>query len=205
MEIIKIVCGAYGVNTYLIIDEDSKEMAVIDPGGDGEEVIKKIEELKGNLKYVMLTHGHFDHTGGVYEIVKKYDAKLIVNIKDEEKILRKDNIYGPYSIKGDFIKGDYSPKDNDEFKIGEKKFKCIETPGHSPGGISYLIDGYLFSGDTLFMLSIGRTDLSGGDFYTLINSIKEKLFTLPEETIVYPGHGPKTIIKNEKKFNQFVR
>lgn len=204
MKIKKILSGIYAVNTYILFDELSKETAVIDPGGDAE-IIDELESLGGKLKYVILTHGHFDHTGGVYALVSKYNAKLIVNKKDEDLILGREKIYGPYSKDGSFIKADFNVKDGDEFYLGDKKITALETPGHTPGGMSYYIDGSLFSGDTLFLLSVGRCDLFGGNYEALISSIKDKLFVLPEDTVVYPGHGPKTLIKNEKKFNQFVK
>jgi hydroxyacylglutathione hydrolase len=204
MIIKKIIAGLYAVNCYILFDEISKETAVIDPGGNTEEIIGEIENLSGSIKYVILTHGHFDHTGGVSILIKRYGAKLIINKKDEDLVLGEENIYGPYGENGSFIKADFYVKEGDEFYLGQNKIKCIETPGHSPGGMCYYIDGSLFSGDTLFLFSVGRYDLYGGDYESLMKSIKEKLFILPEDTIVYPGHGPKTIIKNEKKFNQYV-
>ncbi|MFA6940360.1 MAG: MBL fold metallo-hydrolase [Clostridiaceae bacterium] len=205
MVIKKILSGVYEENTYILCDEISKETAVIDPGVDNQEVIDEIDNLSGNLKYVILTHGHFDHTGGVYGLVKKYSAKLIINKKDEDLVLGKEKMYGPYSPDGSFIKADIYVKEGDEFYLGENKIAAIETPGHTPGGMSYVAEGSLFSGDTLFLLSVGRCDFYGGDYGTLISSIKDKLFNLPEDTVVYPGHGPKTLIKNEKRFNQFVK
>jgi len=205
MEIKKIITGVYAVNSYILFDELSKETAVIDPGGDEQEITEEIDKLGGNLKYIMLTHGHFDHTGGIYGLVKKSGAKLIINKKDEDLVLGKENVYGPYSPDGSFVKADFYVKEGDEFYLGENKIRAIETPGHTPGGMSYVAEGSLFSGDTLFLLSVGRCDLYGGDYNALISSIKDKLFNLPEDTVVYPGHGPKTLIKNEKRFNQFVK
>lgn len=205
MEIRKIITGVYAVNSYILFDELSKETAVIDPGGDAQEITDEIGKLGGDLKYIILTHGHFDHTGGVYNLVNKSGAKLIINKKDEDLILGKEKMYGPYSPDGSFIKADFYTKEGDEFYLGENKIAAIETPGHTPGGMSYFVEGSLFSGDTLFLLSVGRCDLYGGDYNALISSIKDKLFNLPEDTVVYPGHGPKTLIKNEKRFNQFVK
>ncbi|MDV3428394.1 MAG: MBL fold metallo-hydrolase [Bacillota bacterium] len=205
MEIRKIITGVYAVNSYILFDESSKETAVIDPGGDEQEITDEIDKLGGSLKYVILTHGHFDHTGGVYGLVKKSGAKLIINKKDEDLVLGKENVYGPYSPDGSFVKADFYVKEGDEFYLGENKIRAIETPGHTPGGMSYYTEGNLFSGDTLFLLSVGRCDLYGGDYNAIISSIKDKLFNLPEDTVVYPGHGPKTLIKNEKRFNQFVK
>lgn len=204
MVIRKIITGVYAVNSYILFDELSKETAVIDPGGDEQEIEDEIGKLGGDLKYVFLTHGHFDHTGGVYNLVNKYGAKLVINKKDEDLVLGKEKMYGPYSPDGSFIKADFYVKEGDEFYLGENKIAAIETPGHTPGGMSYAAEGSLFSGDTLFLLSVGRCDLYGGDYNALISSIKDKLFNLPEDTVVYPGHGPKTLIKNEKRFNQFV-
>ncbi|MBC8061987.1 MAG: MBL fold metallo-hydrolase [Clostridiaceae bacterium] len=196
MKVLVMPVGSYEANCYIIKDETSQEIAVIDPGANGSLLIKEVEKLQGRVKYILLTHAHADHTGAVRDLNEHFKAPVYLSQKDEALILKGEFMFGKIKVDG-YI------KDGDSFKIGNLEIKCIETPGHTPGGFCFFINEYLFSGDTLFAQSIGRTDLSGGNFETIIQSIKDKLFTLPEETKVFPGHGAETSIKNEKKYNPF--
>jgi len=198
MKVLIMPVGSYEANCYIIKDETSKEIAVIDPGANGGLLINEIEKLNGNVKYILLTHAHADHTGAVEDLVERFKAPVYINQKDEALIVKGEYMFEKITVDG-FI------KDGDFFNIGDIKIKCIETPGHTPGGVCFYTPGYLFSGDTLFAQSIGRTDFAGGDFDEIIDSIKTKLFSLPEETRVFPGHGPETSIKNEKKYNPFCK
>lgn len=203
MIIKKVPVGVYAANCYIVMDEETGETAVIDPGGDSDELFCQIDELGSKIKYILLTHGHADHTGAVLDFINKYNVPLCINKRDW-KLMQS----------GEFMFGDLNPSgmvleyieiaDEDIFKLGKNIIKCIETPGHTPGGMSFLIDEHLFTGDSLFFGSIGRTDLAGGDFDTLITSIKTKLFPLSSDTIVYPGHGPNSNIDREKKHNPFL-
>ncbi|MHC1720721.1 MAG: MBL fold metallo-hydrolase [Clostridiaceae bacterium] len=198
MKIKTIPAGIYAANCYILMDEESKETAIIDPGGDAEDLKEAVEKLQGKVKFILLTHGHADHVGAVSELAKLYDAAIGINEKDE-KISQKDYIAGSF-----YKKAEISLHDGQILKLGDKEIKCIETPGHTSGGMTFYINGMLFTGDTLFSGSIGRTDLGGGDFDTIISSIKTKLMILPDETIVLPGHGPQSTIKKERIGNPFL-
>lgn len=198
MKVLVMPVGSYEANCYIIKDEASQEIAVIDPGANSGLLIKEIEGLQGKVKYILLTHAHADHTGAVKDLTEHFKASVYLSQKDEALINKGEFMFEKIKVDG-YI------KDGNSFNIGDLEIKCIETPGHTPGGICFLIGEYLFSGDTLFAQSIGRTDLAGGDFDTIIKSIKSKLFTLPENIKVFPGHGPETSIKNEKIYNPFFR
>lgn len=198
MKLKVIPAGLYLANCYIVMDEITSEALVIDPGGDAPVLIREIKKMKAKIKYIFLTHGHADHTEACLEIKNEFKAPICMNIKDQEYIKRREDMFGTFGNADIFLSG------GDSYKVGSMNIKCIETPGHTPGGLSFLIDGILFSGDTLFDRSIGRTDFNGGDFDTLISGIKEKLLILPDNTIVYPGHGPSTTIIREKKMNSFL-
>lgn len=200
-----VVVGPLEVNCYIIADEKNKEAAVIDPGDNSDEILDVIKKNNLNLKYIINTHAHFDHIGAIGKIKDATGAKFLIHEMETHvlKTLPSQNlIFG--------IKTDSPPppdrflKDCEELMLGDIKLRILYTPGHSPGGICIHADGVLFTGDTLFAGSIGRTDLPGGDYNTLINSIKKKLLPLGDETIVLPGHGPKSAIKEEKEYNPFL-
>lgn len=203
MEIKRIPAGVYAANCYILCDEHTKETAVIDPGGDGEDIIKAVKAMEGRVKYILLTHGHMDHTGAVAMLKEEFEAPIYIQKQDEELIENGSYMFGPLTYKGIKVEFDKNVKENDEFKIGESIIRCIETPGHTPGGVCYLAEDSLFTGDTLFLRSIGRTDLTGGDFNTIIESIKSKIMTLDNDIKVYPGHGPQSTIKYERENNPF--
>lgn len=192
--------GIYYANCYIIMDEITKEAAIIDPGGDSEYILKCLDEIRGKLKFILLTHAHMDHIGGIQGIIDRHKVPVYLNNKDDEIIKTGDPLFPRINI--DSVK--LHLKDGDILSLGEKVIKCIETPGHTPGGMSFLIENMVFTGDTLFNGSIGRTDFLGGDYETLISSIKLKLLILPEETIVLPGHESETTIGIEKKHNPFL-
>ena len=197
--IINIVpAGPLQTNCYIVIDEDTKEAIVIDPGQDPILILKKIEELNCNVKSVLLTHAHADHDGSVVDIKQKYNVPVYMH-SEEEKYMNLDNmVYGKLPKIYEFI------EDGDILKLGNKDIKCIYTPGHTRGGVCFLIEDKLFTGDTLFQGSIGRSDFIGGNFNELIESIREKLLVLDDNVEVYPGHGPKSTIIFEKTRNPFL-
>lgn len=199
--------GFLGINTYLLLDESSKEAVIIDLGGDYQIIKKDLDELGYKLKFILNTHGHFDHVYGEFNFQKDFPEIPIYMHKDD--MLHIEHIDVEMALWG--FNGNIKPfkptvfiDENSSIYIGENKIKILHTPGHSRGSLSYYIDGKLFSGDALFQRSIGRTDFHDGDYELLINSIKTKLLTLKDETVVYPGHGPKTTIREEKKYNTYL-
>ncbi len=188
-------------NNYLLIDEESKEAVLIDCSAVEPKIREVLEEYGAGLKYILLTHGHFDHVAGI----RQTDAKIVMH-KDDLPILNQSNIYLPaFGIPEITIpKIDIYINDNDVLTIGKNEIKVLHTPGHTQGGVCYLVDNMLFSGDTVFRESVGRCDLEGGDFLQLVDSIKKKIFTLPEETVIYPGHGRATDVAWEKLHNSFM-
>lgn len=206
MKVVRIPAGIYAANCYLVYSEDCKEGIVIDPGGDADDIIAKIEELELDIKYIILTHGHGDHIAGVDEI-KKHTNALISIHKDDEHLLRDgdNNLSSMMAMGRVELTADMIVEDGDEISFGGLKAKIIHTPGHTPGGISIKIEDSIFTGDTLFAGSIGRTDFEGGSFKEIMDSIKNKIMVHPDDTIIYPGHGPSSTIKSEKASNPFIK
>ena len=200
MKIKVVPVGDYEANCYILMDEASKDIVVIDPGDEANIIIHEIENFNGTLKYVLLTHGHSDHTGAVTEVAKHFKVPAFISEDDKKLIDKTSFMFGKLQDDETIIE---NIEEKENFKIGNIDISYIKTPGHSPGGICFLVENKLFSGDTLFAGSIGRTDFEGGDFDTIINSIKENLFVLAETTLVYPGHGPSSTIKQEKTYNPF--
>lgn len=200
LEIVPV--GMLAANCYILGCEDTKVGVMIDPGGDVLNLLSKIKKLDLSIKYIILTHGHHDHIGAVNEIKKKTNALVAMHKLDEEMLENENKPVKSIGRKIDIVSDIYL-KDGDELSIGSINLKIIHTPGHSPGGISILIDGAVFTGDTLFAGSIGRTDFYKGNMEDILSSIKNKLFTLPEYTKVYPGHGPASTIAREKNTNPF--
>lgn len=191
-------------NNYLIIDEKTKEAALIDCSCFDDEIITEIEEhCNAKLKYVLLTHGHFDHITGINDLDE--DVQVFMHENDMEWI-KELNTYLPMvgmpPMQTPRI--DKFVVDNEIIKLGNLKIKVIHTPGHTQGGVCYLIDNHLFSGDTIFKESVGRCDLPGGNFDQIVESIENKIFTLPIDVIIYPGHGKTTTVGWEKDHNMFM-
>jgi hydroxyacylglutathione hydrolase len=201
MEIRKVVAGIYGANCYIVMDKKSKEAVVIDPGGDVDDIVKAIVAIDAKVKYILLTHGHVDHTSGVEELKDITNATVCMSKKDDDLITNGEHLFGPLIDGG----ADKLLKQDDIIRVSDIDIICIDTPGHTPGGMCFLIENYVFTGDTLFCGSIGRTDFAGGDFKAIIHSIKSKLLSLPEGTIVYPGHGSCSTINSEKLNNPFLQ
>ena len=202
--IIKIFkIGLIGTNTYLLIDENSKEAIIIDLAGDYQEIKDELTKYNAKLKYVLNTHGHFDHVLGDYDIQKEFGIPIYVHEDDKYMV---ENLPKQLEMFG-FVNNTLAPEkietfvENDIFKIGENEIKVIHTPGHTPGSSCFLLGKNLFSGDTLFYTSVGRTDFEGGSFAQISNSIKDKLFKLDDDITVYPGHDLQTTIGYEKKYN----
>lgn len=206
MKVKTFIVSVMETNGYIAFDEKTLEGIVIDPGDSAELFIEFIEKENINIKYIALTHSHFDHIGGVNEIKKATGAKIIMC--DGEEIISENptnNLSGVYDSPC-VIKADKIFFDKNTFSVGNITVTVIKTPGHTPGGCCYYFEdeGILFSGDTLFYGSVGRTDFPNGSFSDLIDAIKSKLMCLPPDTIVYCGHGPKTQIGFEKENNPYI-
>jgi len=206
MKIDTITVGPLQTNCYLISDPESNEALVIDPGSDAETIIDSIVKQKLNVKYIIATHCHIDHVAEAKTVQDHFDVPFLIH---ENEVTLLDTLESNNGLFGITVYG--RPKTGDFLQhsqtitVGSNKGKILFTPGHSPGGVCISFPGYVFAGDSLFRNSIGRTDLPGGNYNQLIESIHNQLFTLADDTIVYPGHGPETSIKHEKQYNPFVK
>ena len=201
------VAGPVQANNYLVVDEVSKEAILIDCSDYVAEIIDYVKENNLTVKYILLTHGHFDHVLGINRMNEVLGAKVYVHEGDKEQVVNTRAVMTMFGLPTEGVE---NPKitatlsDAGELTLGNQVIKVIETPGHTPGGVCYLIGDCLFSGDTLFHGTIGRTDLPGGSFQQIKHSVKDVLFALDENIKVYPGHGEPTSIGYEKKFNDIV-
>lgn len=206
MELRSFPNGIFGATTYLIWDKKTLEGAIIDCTSSIDEIEKIIKNEKINLKYILITHGHFDHVYCLNQMKEKFKNSLVLMNKDDMSLLNQlpaqCSMADVEEIKIPCIDG-LVDETSKNLKLGNHEIKIICTPGHTMGGVCYLINNILFSGDTLFRESVGRCDLYGGDFKKIEKSIKEKLFTLSEDITVYPGHGDKTSIGFERKYNPY--
>jgi glyoxylase-like metal-dependent hydrolase (beta-lactamase superfamily II) len=204
----ELVVGPFGSNCFIVGSEATKEGMIIDPGADENAILRTVKDLGVKVKVIVATHNHLDHVGALAQVKEATRADYAVHELDAECML--PSVFGRMIgvVMGGSFKSPPKPDillhDGDAIGVGDLKFTVLHTPGHSAGGISLLGDGVVFSGDTLFNFGIGRTDMSGGDYGTLIHSIMTKLMSLPDETRVYPGHGPATTIGTERRRNPFL-
>ncbi|HHW12367.1 MAG TPA: MBL fold metallo-hydrolase [Firmicutes bacterium] len=204
MRLQQFVLGELEVNSYLLWDEESLEAACFDPGGPPQEIWAELTQKKLKLKYILLTHGHYDHIGGVNELKANTGAIVAIHAADAEMATNPNLNLSVVFSRPIVVTPDQLLADGDVLCLGAQMLKINHTPGHTPGGICIATSGLLFSGDTLFAGSVGRTDLPGGDQATLDQSL-QRLVQLPAETRVFPGHGPETTIGREKQFNPFLK
>jgi glyoxylase-like metal-dependent hydrolase (beta-lactamase superfamily II) len=201
----RLVVGQLDTNCYIVGDKDEKRVGIIDPGGEYNKILNVIQDNNYEVTHIIITHGHIDHILCVDELRKKTFAKVLIHRKDSSALV--DGGKNLSFFMGKDIRlspADIQLEEGDVIDIGKHSFRIIHTPGHSEGGICVYTQGILFSGDTLFRNSIGRTDFPGGSHVKLIDSIKKKLFALDDKTVVYPGHGEETTIENEKNNNPYI-
>ena len=201
----KLEVGPLATNCYIVGSESSKEGMIIDPGDEAEVILKKAKDLGLDIKYIALTHTHIDHIGALKEVKEATGAEVAIH-NDDAQALQKNSVNTMLGLSYPMPPPpDRLLKDGDGIDIGDLHFVVLHTPGHSPGGICLLGQGVVFSGDTLFNYGIGRADLPGGNYNQLMNSIQTKLMVLPDDTIVYPGHGSDTTIAAERRGNPFLQ
>lgn len=206
MKVVVIPAGIYAANCYLVYSEETKNGIVIDPGGDVDDIMAKINELELDIKYIILTHGHGDHIGGIQELKSFIDVPVAIHKADAHMLKNgNENLSSQMAMGAIELSADILLDHGDKISFGDLVAEIVHTPGHTLGGISIKIQDSIFTGDTLFAGSIGRTDFPGGSYDEIISSIKDKILVYPEETIIYPGHGPASTIKREKVTNPFVR
>lgn len=199
--------GMLQCNCSIFGDEQTREAIVIDPGADVSKIVEILERHALKVKAIVITHAHFDHIGGAEKLRALTGAPVWMNGSDEmiaKSLPLQCALFGVPQAKNPGI--DFKAKEGDVLTVGDAAFQVLHTPGHTPGSVGLYVpsEGMLVAGDTLFFESIGRTDLPGGSGKKIIQSIHEKIFTLPEETIVLPGHGRNTTVAHEKRFNPFV-
>jgi len=202
-----VVVTEFMTNCFIVGDEITKEAVVIDPGGEGQKILKEIEKMGMNVKAVVSTHAHVDHIGALKDIKNALGADIMMHQAELPVLKTASRMARLFGISiDDPPEPDRFIAEGDQVSCGSITLKVIETPGHSPGGISLLTsDGKVcFAGDTLFAGSIGRTDLPGGDYHTLIESIKTKLIPLGDDVKVLSGHGPSTTMGVERRYNPFL-
>jgi hydroxyacylglutathione hydrolase len=201
-----LAVGPIQANCFIVGCENTHAAAVIDPGAEADRIIEEVSKANLRVESIINTHGHFDHVGGNRQLRDATGAELIIHSLDAPMLAQLERMAGAFGLKAENSPApDRTVEEGDTLVIGNLRLAVLHTPGHTPGGISLYGDGCVFVGDTLFQGSIGRTDFPGGDFDTLLASIRTKLFALEDQTIVYTGHGPETTIGTEKRFNPFAR
>jgi hydroxyacylglutathione hydrolase len=199
-----LVLGPFGSNCYIVGSESTKAGMIIDPGGEPEVILKNVEDLGLDIKIIVLTHGHIDHVGALKAIKEATGAEVAIHTDDAQS-LQNPSLGARFGLSYPLPPPpERLLSDGDSIEVGDLHFSVIHMPGHTPGGISLLGEGVVFTGDTLFNYGIGRYDLPGSSGSQLMNSIHTKLMVLPDDTIVYPGHGPETTIGNERRGNPFL-
>jgi hydroxyacylglutathione hydrolase len=203
-----LVVGSFASNCYIVGSSSTKQGMIIDPGAEAETILRTVQQMELSIPLIVVSHAHIDHVGALREVQEKTNAQFAIHEAEKGLLLtapmRMLTSLGLTPVKSP-PKPDRLLKDGDQINVGDLHFKVLHTPGHSSGGICLLGHGVVFSGDTLFNFGIGRTDFPGMSHERLMKSIREKLMVLPDETIVYPGHGPATTIGDERRGNPFLQ
>ncbi|MHB8156271.1 MAG: MBL fold metallo-hydrolase [Desulfocucumaceae bacterium] len=200
-----ISVGSMDNNCYILGCEKTLEAVVVDPGAEGGKILRKLESLKLNCRYVILTHGHADHLGALGEVLKATGAQVMIHKEDADMLTSPGKNLSMFIGMTLKFKGpDRVLQDGDKVMVGEEQLEIMHTPGHTQGGICIFADGRLITGDTLFAGSIGRSDFPGGNHDQMIEAIKKKIMVYPPETPVYPGHGPASTVGQEARYNPFL-
>ena len=200
----RIVVGNLETNCYIFGSAKEKEVVIIDPGGSPELILSVLYGLTARVRYIINTHGHMDHISANRQIKRRTGAEICIHRADSEMLIDSRKNFSDLMVTPvTSPPADRLLNDGDILNVGELKLKVIHTPGHSPGGISLVSDGLVFTGDTLFAGSVGRWDFPGASYNLLLASVRNKLLVLDEDMIVYPGHGPVSNIGTEKKENPF--
>lgn len=208
LEILQVTVGVMGVCCYIVFCPNTKKAAVVDPGGDVDRILEVVKDNGLEVEKIIATHAHPDHVCGVRELKEATGAEVVMHAADEEFFSR-DEVSSYFSMLGLEASppADTTVEEGDVIKIGEGELKVIHTPGHTPGGMCLLNEKNLITGDTLFVGGLGRTDFPGGSHRELLDSIHQKLLVLPEDTVVWPGHGyggSRSTIGEEKRSNPFL-
>jgi hydroxyacylglutathione hydrolase len=201
-----LTVGLLEVNCYILGDEETKEAVVIDPGGNEDDILEALNYNKLQLKLIIDTHGHFDHVDANQPLKVASGAQIAIHEADAQMLAQPSN--EALFFTGNRVRAseaDILLKENDILTFGQYRLKVLHTPGHTPGGISLVLEDhpYVYVGDLLFAGSIGRTDFPGGSYEALINAVRTKIFPLGDNYTVYPGHGPVTTVAQERKYNPF--
>jgi hydroxyacylglutathione hydrolase len=201
--------GHMAIFAYIVGDEASGEALVIDPAANVDGLISEAQKKGFTIKYIVNTHGHVDHISGNQDMKKKTGAQIIIHEADADMLVSTPSMVLRMFGAKPSPPADITVKEGDTISVGKVSLKVIHTPGHTPGGMSLYTDGYVFTGDTLFVGGVGRTDLPGGSWSVMSSSIREKLLSLPDDTVVLPGHNygpsPTSTIARERKANMFLR
>lgn len=208
IKIYHAVLGEIGTNCYVIVNEAVKRCVIVDPADQPESIGTMIDKCGSKPSAALLTHGHYDHMTAAEAIKDKYDINIYAGEHEKDVLLQPDkNLSGIMGRHPVSLEADQWLSDGDELELAGIKIKVLHTPGHTEGGVCYYIPeaSALFSGDTLFAESVGRTDFPTGSMGKLISGIKNKLLLLPDDTVVYPGHGDATTIAYEKQYNPYCQ